>query len=288
MPRHPRVHASGLLYHVMARGNNGQKVFLSDKDYEAFLDQLVVVRGRYPFYLYAYVLMPNHFHLLLEVEKSPTARIMQSLLTAYVRRFHRIHRHKGHLFQGRYKAIVCDRDSYLLELVRYIHLNPLRAKMVKQPGQWRWTGHGEYLRTVHRGLIDHSPVMDELKTPKRYAAFIREGAKESYRAEWHPGEQAPFLGTAEFVKKLTKPRKKDAPRQPLALEVLMQQAAKQTGIDPQAARGRGRTRLLGEVRRRFIEAAVLEQGYRGADVAVFLGCHASNVSRALQRAANNS
>ena len=104
MPRHRRVHASGLLYHVMARGNNGQKVFLSDKDYEAFLGQLVMVRGRYPFYLYAYVVMPNHFHLLLEVQESPTARIMQSLLTAYVRRFHRIHRHKGHLFQGRYKG----------------------------------------------------------------------------------------------------------------------------------------------------------------------------------------
>src|SRR5258705_1886086 len=76
-----RIHAPGLLYHLMARGNNGQKVFVSDKDYEAFLDQLRVVRGRYPFYLYAYVLMPNHFHLLLEVRESPTARIMQSLLT---------------------------------------------------------------------------------------------------------------------------------------------------------------------------------------------------------------
>ena len=288
MPRHPRVHASGLLYYVMARGNNGQKVFLSDKDYEAFLDQLLVVRGRHPFYLYAYALMPNHFHLLLEVQESSTARIMQSLLTAYVRRFHRIHRHKGDLFQGRYKAIACDRDSYLLELVRYIHLNPLRAKMVTQPGQWQWTGHGEYLRTNDRGLIDPGTVMDELKTPKRYEAFIREGAKESYRAEWHPGEQAPFLGTTEFVKKLTRPRRKDVPRQPLALEVLMQQAAKQTGIDPQAALGGGRTRLLAEVRRRFIEAAVLEQGYRGVEVAVFLGCHASNVTRALQRAANSS
>ena len=127
----------------MARGNNGQKVFHRDGDYEAFLDQLLVVR-RYPFYLYAYVLMPNHFHLLLEVQESPTARIMQSLLTGYVRRFNRAHRHKGHLFQGRYKAIVCDRDNYLMELVRYIHLNPLRAKMVKRPGQWQWSGHGEY------------------------------------------------------------------------------------------------------------------------------------------------
>jgi putative transposase len=86
-----------------------------------------------------YVLMPNHFHLLLEVQ-SPTARIMQSLLTAHVRRFHWIHRYKGHLFQGRYKAIACDRDSYLLELLRYIHLNPLRAKMVKRPRRSRFFG----------------------------------------------------------------------------------------------------------------------------------------------------
>ena len=107
--------------------------------------------------------MPNHFHLLLEVRESPTARIMQSLLTGYVRRFNRIHRHKGHLFQGRYKAIACGQDSYLLELVCYIHLNPLRAKMVTQPGQWQWTGHGEYLRTNNCGLIGPSPVMDELK-----------------------------------------------------------------------------------------------------------------------------
>ena len=89
----------------MARGNNGQKVFLSDKDYEAFLDQLLVVRGRYPFYLYAYALMPNHFHLLLEVQESPTARIMQSLLTGYVRRFNAINRHRGICFRGATKRL---------------------------------------------------------------------------------------------------------------------------------------------------------------------------------------
>ena len=99
MPRHPRVHASGLLYHVMARGNNGQDIFFEVKDYEVFLEQLREARRRYPFYLYAYVLMPNHFHLLLEVMELPTARIMQSLLTGYVRRFNRKHRRKGHLFK---------------------------------------------------------------------------------------------------------------------------------------------------------------------------------------------
>ena len=82
MPRHPRVHAEGLLYHVMARGNDGQKIFLRESDYQAFIEALRTVRQRYSFSLYAYVLMPNHFHLLLEIHRFPTARILQSLLTA--------------------------------------------------------------------------------------------------------------------------------------------------------------------------------------------------------------
>ena len=178
MPRHPRVHASGLLYHVMARGNNVQKIFSQAKDYKVFLEQLREARRRYPFYLYAYVLMPNHFHLLLEVMEWPTARIMQSLLTGYVRRFNRKYRRKGHLFQGRYKAIVCDRDSYLLALVRYIHLNPLRARLVRRPADWQWRGHGEYLGTSKNRLIDAGAVMEEFKTPIRYQAFVRAGVKE--------------------------------------------------------------------------------------------------------------
>jgi putative transposase len=204
MPRHPRVHAEGLLYHVMARGNDGQKIFLGENDYQAFIEALRTVRQRYPFCLYAYVLMPNHFHLLLEVHRFPTARILQSLLTGYARRFNKIHRRRGHLFEGRYKAIVCDRDSYLLELVRYIHLNPVRAKIVKRPGEWQWSGHGEYLGKEKRGLIDSGPVMGQRRTAARYEAFIRDGAKVNYRAEWHPGDGAPFLGPERFVKKISK------------------------------------------------------------------------------------
>ncbi len=95
MPRHPRVHAEGLLYHVIARGNDGQKIFLRQSDYQAFTEALRTVRQRYPFSLYAYVLMSNHFHLLLEVDRFPTARILQSLLTGYVRRFNKIHGRRG-------------------------------------------------------------------------------------------------------------------------------------------------------------------------------------------------
>jgi putative transposase len=87
MPRHPRVHAEGLLYHVIARGSNGQKVFFSESDHQAFIEGLRIVRQRYPFSLYAYALMSNHLHLLVEVHRFPIARILQSLLTGYVRRF---------------------------------------------------------------------------------------------------------------------------------------------------------------------------------------------------------
>ena len=284
MPRHPRTHAPGLLYHLIARGNNGQGVFLRQGDYESFLNSLQRVRERYPCYLYAYVLMPNHFHLLLEVREVPTGRLMQSLLTAYVGRFNRRHRRRGHLFQGRYKAIVCDRESYLLELVRYIHLNPVRAGLVKRPGEWKWSGHGEYLGREKRGLIDAGPVVDQFRTAASYEAFVREGMREGYRPELHPGDHAPFLGPVRWIKRVEKKDRKglSARRQEPIGSVLGRVAA-ELGLSAEVVRGGGRSARLVEVRDRFMWEAVLEEGYRASEVAAFLGCHASNVSRALQK-----
>jgi REP element-mobilizing transposase RayT len=267
----------------MARGNDGRKVFLEDSDYQAFLDGLALARKRYPFYLYAYVLMPNHFHLLLEVQQASTARVLQSLLTGYARRFNRTHRHRGHLFQGRYKAIVCDRDSYLLELVRYIHLNPVRAKMVKRPGEWRWSGHGEYLGKEKRGLIDAGPVIEEFREAARYEAFVREGVKQSYRAEWHPGDRAPFLGSQRFVRKLVKEKMPPAVSRRVSLGKLLEKVASGLGLDPQSLKRKGRMAKMVEARDFFICTAVLEEGYLASELASFLGCHPSNVSRALQK-----
>ncbi len=283
MSRHPRVHGEGLLYHVMARGNDGQKIFLRQSDYQAFIEGLRSVRQRYPFYLYAYVLMSNHFHLLLEVDRYPTARILQSLLTGYVRRFNKIHARRGHLFEGRYKAIVCDRDSYLLELVRYIHLNPVRAALIKQPGDWRWSGHGEYLGKEKRGLIDSGPVLGELGTATRYAAFIGEGAKVNYRAEWHPGDGAPFLGPERFVKKISKETLLPPISRRVSLKDLVKRVAAKSGVPAEILLRKGRLANVVQTRDRFIREAVLEQGYLASQVAKFLACHPSNVTRALQK-----
>ena len=283
MPRHPRIHAPGLLYHVMARGNNGQKIFLRERDYRAFLQALGAVRRRYPFYLYAYVLMSNHFHLLLEVIDAPTARIIQSLLTGYVRRFNAVHRRRGHLFQGRYKSIVCDRESYLLELVRYIHLNPVRAGLVKRPGEWPWSGHGEYLGRESRGLIDPGPVLGELHSCERYEQFVREGAKETYRSEWHPGDHAPFLGSEKFVKKLSRQKSEPPGAHRRSLAELLTSVARRGGFAPQVLRHGGRTANVVQWRDRFICQAIEEHGYRASEVAQYLGCHPSNISRAVQK-----
>lgn len=283
MPRHPRIHARGLLYHVMAWGNNGQQIFPRNSDFAAFLDALTQVRQRYPFYLYAYALMSNHFHLLLEVIDFSTSRIMQSLLTGYVRRFNATHKHRGHLFQGRYKGIVCDRESYLLELVRYIHLNPVRAGLVQRPSEWSWSGHREYLGRDKRGLIDPGPVMAELQTSGRYEAFVREGIKGSYRAEWHPGDHAPFLGSERFIKRIARERTPATRSQRVPLRELLQTLAARAGLEPETLHRKGRTAAVVATRDLFIRHAVMEEGYFASELAEFLGCHPSNVSRALQK-----
>jgi putative transposase len=267
----------------MARGNNGQPVFLDEVDYQGFLTALRLTRARYPCQLYAYVLMPNHVHLLVEVGATPTGKLMQGLLTGYVRTFNRRHNRRGHLFQGRYKAILCDRDSYLLELVRYIHLNPVRAGLVTQPAAWTWSGHREYLGQDHRGLIDPGPVMEELGSARRYEAFVREGARGAYRPEWHPGEQAPFLGRPAFVKRLQQARAPEPRARPRSLEWWCQAVATPAGLSVEALRARGRTGRLVAARDRFIQRAVWEGGHRAGTVAAFLGCHPSNITRALQK-----
>lgn len=186
------------------------------------------------------------------------------------------------MFEGRYKAIVCDRDSYLLELVRYIHLNPTRAGLVRRPGEWKWSGHGEYLGKAKRGLIDPGPVMEEFGTSSHYEAFVRDGIGVAYRAELHPSDNAPFLGTEKLANEFKAGRPTSKLTMP-PLSLLLEEAAVHAGITVNALRAQGRNATVVRARDRFIRQAVNDQGYRASEVAKFLGCHASNISRALQR-----
>jgi len=178
MARKPRVHFPGALYHVISRGNQRQDIFLDEKDLKTYLSYLSEYKIRYPFRLYAYALMKNHFHLLLEVEEIPLSKIMQSLLFRYTRYFNKRYGKVGHLFQGRYRAILCDKDAYLLELVRYIHLNPVRAKVVMESERYSWTGHLSYLGKVRDGLVEEDFVLGQFGHNKslarrRYRQFIK-------------------------------------------------------------------------------------------------------------------
>ena len=162
MGRKSRVEFEGAFYHVIVRGNQRQIIFRDDEDRTAYLERLEHYRQRCGFIIYAYVLMSNHVHLLLETKKVPLSKIMQAVQFTYTQRYNRRHRTVGHLFQGRYKAILCDRNAYLLELVRYIHLNPGRMRKSVDPRKFRWSSHRSYLGEKTEVKVETDAVQGQM------------------------------------------------------------------------------------------------------------------------------
>src|SRR5437016_13122711 len=153
MARPLRIEFEGAFYHVCGRGNARQSIFANDGDRTKFLQLLIESIERYDVALHAYVLMGNHYHLIAETRRANLGRWMHWLTTAYTVYFNRRHRRAGHLFQGRYKSIVVDAEGYLLSLSRYVHLNPVRGKVMgrgdpverrKQLRGWRWSSYRRY------------------------------------------------------------------------------------------------------------------------------------------------
>src|SRR3990172_6998640 len=130
MPRGPRLDAPGVLHHVMARGIERRRIFADNKDRDDFILRLGLLAERKALIVYAWSLLPNHFHLLVRTGSQPLSRSMRTLMTGYAGMFNRRHRRRGHLFQNRFKSIVCEEEPYFLELVRYLHLNPILAGIV--------------------------------------------------------------------------------------------------------------------------------------------------------------
>ena len=145
MARKPRIEFPGAFYHVISRGNQRQTIFHDNTDYLAYLNRLEHYRKRYNITVYAYTLILNHVHLLVKTQETPLSKFMQGLQFTYTRYYNQRYSKIGHLFQGRYKTILCDRDAYLLELVRYIHLNPARMRRSVDPWRYKWSSHRGYL-----------------------------------------------------------------------------------------------------------------------------------------------
>jgi len=160
MPRQPRLDSPGLLQHVMARGIEGREIFKDDQDRTSFLDRFATILDETQTQCYAWALILNHFHLLLRTGPTPLSKVMRRLMTGYAVTFNKRHKRSGHLFQNRYKSIVCEEDPYLLELIRYIHLNPVRAGLVKdlkELDKYPWCGHATILGKRANPLIPKQP-----------------------------------------------------------------------------------------------------------------------------------
>ena len=140
MPRKARIDAPGALHHIVIRGIERKPIFKDSQDYQNFIDRLGNILSESSTPCFAWVLMTNHCHLLLRTGLAPISTVMRRLLTGYAQQFNRRHRRYGHLFQNRYKSFLCEEELYLLELVRYIHLNPIRAGRVKDLKVLIWTG----------------------------------------------------------------------------------------------------------------------------------------------------
>jgi putative transposase len=145
MTRPLRIQYPDAWYHVMNRGRHGESIYNDEQDYQAFIDLLKETGSMWNVRIAAYCLMTNHYHLLIQTPKAKLDRCMRHINGIYTQRYNRKHHMDGQLFRGRYKAILVDADNYLLEIVRYIHRNPVRAGIVKHPRDYRWSSHRGYI-----------------------------------------------------------------------------------------------------------------------------------------------
>ena len=191
MPRQARIDAPGALHHIIIRGIERKVVFRSDSDRRNFLDRLENIVSETQTGCFAWALMPNHVHLLLRTGLTPISRIMSRILTGYAVSFNRKHGRHGHLFQNRYKSILCQEDRYLLELVRYIHLNPLRAGLVedmKSLDKYPWAGHSVVMGKGRNAFQNADHILALFAHAKktaqnRYRSFVEEGISNGKRPD---------------------------------------------------------------------------------------------------------
>ena len=189
MPRKARIDAPGAMHHIIARGIEGRPIFQNAADREDFMERLGHIIKDTETKCFAWALIPNHFHLLLKTGTAPVAKVMLRLLTGYAVTYNLRHRRKGHLFQNRYKSILCQEDPYLLELVRYIHLNPIRAKLVqdiKSLEKYAYCGHGALLGKLNNELQDVTAVLrlygnNVAQSRREYKAFVLKGIDQGRR-----------------------------------------------------------------------------------------------------------
>lgn len=309
MPRNARIDIPGLLQHVIVRGIEKRDIFVDDTDKQSFMRRFSALLEKTETDCLAWSLMTNHFHLLLRPRKYQLSYFMRRLLTGYAITFNRTHKRVGHLFQNRYKSIVCDADSYLMELVRYIHLNPLRAGLVKNMeglDYYPWSGHSVLLennelpeQNIQEVLLDFGQILK--KSRVRYREYIVAGISQGRREELVGGGKRRsmklqglindddiyderILGSGEFVEHLL--REKEIKRylpSVMSFADLIVQVTKEVGINPKELSQRKKTGVLAEARALICYLAVRRLGCNGREVGRRLSLSRSGVSVAAAR-----
>ena len=287
MARPLRIEYPGAVYHVTSRGNARERIFLDDADRRAFLEDLGQVVEKYNWLCHAYCLMDNHYHLLVETPDPNLSLGMRQLNGVYTQGFNRRHQRVGHVFQGRYKAILVEKNEHLLELCRYIVVNPVRACMVSEPRKWIWSS---YQSTAYAGKIPEFLAVDwilgqyaknKTEARKAYRKFVAAGVQRNEESPWQKLAGRMVLGGAEFVADIQSrlseakeigeiPRAQRFPGRPPLAALFLQQE-----MQEKAARNKG------------IETAHMLYGYTLKEIADQLHIHYTTVSKVVKGGKNS-
>ncbi len=281
MARPLRLEFSGALYHITSRGNAKQSIFLDDRDRKIFLAVLESVVDRFNWRCHAYCLMENHYHLVVETPDANLSSGMRHLNGVYTQRFNTRHEKVGHLFQGRYKSILVEKQHHLLSLCRYVVLNPVRSGTVRRPGEWTWSSYRSTLGECERPpFLTKEWILSQFgdnvrEAAIRYRRFVLDGLREE--SPWKSLKGRPFLGSAAFLRKMHELTKEK----------------KSLGEIPKNQKQAGRpelSQLFADIasldrpeRDRIIHSAYVDHGYRLKEIGDYLGVHYVTVSRAIRR-----
>ncbi len=285
MARPLRIEYPGALYHVTTRGNAGNRIFRTDKDREYFLNLLGFIIERFHWLCHAWCLMDNHYHLILETPEGNLSRGMRQLNGIYTQKYNLKYTKTGHIFQGRYKAILVDKESYLLELCRYVVLNPVRANRVKRPQDWKWSS---YRSTTGRAKPPYWLTTDWIlaqfgrsrrRAQRLYHQFIMEGITKE--TPWKDLKGQIFLGDKGFIEECKRildgsidlqeiPRQQRYAERPLLAELL----------NEEMWRGRAQRNLA-------IHHAHITYGYTLKEIADHLRVHYTTISKIINKDKQN-
>jgi REP element-mobilizing transposase RayT len=289
MARKPRIHYPGAFYHVILRGNAGNDIFFDDHDRYRFYLLIQYVVEKFRCRIHGFCLMRNHVHLVVQVDEAPLSRVMQSVSQRFTSWINHTQSRTGHLFQGRYKAILIDADSYLLELIRYVHLNPVRAGAAATPEEYPWSGHGTYLGTEQIPWLASDFVLAQFspepqQSRKAYQLFVLDGIDEGKRNEFHCGTcEGRILGGDSFTDDIRLMVGQKNERE-YALHEVVEKVCASFSISEQALKAPGKERPMTEAR--AVAAAVVQCSphLRLTDLGKVLNRDLSALAKSAQRA----